>query len=74
MQGFLQFAEALPCYPVYPFGGFILTRDLNISTRIHRNWMDLRICLVIVFSDREGGDLAFMEPGIVFSMMLFSFF
>ena len=30
--------------------------------------MDLRICLVTVFSDREGGDLAFMELGIVFSL------
>jgi hypothetical protein len=64
-----QFAETLPCSgdsPVYPFGGFIL--NLNISTRIHRDWKDLLICLVIVFSDCEGGDLAFMEPGIVFSL------
>ena len=42
--------------------------NLNISTRIHRDWKDHRICLVIVFSDCEGGDLAFMEPGIVFSL------
>ena len=64
-----QFAETLPCSansPVYPFGGFIL--NLNISTRIHRDWKDLHICLIIIFSDCEGGDLAFMEPGIVFSL------
>lgn len=42
--------------------------NLNIATRIHRDWKDLHICLVMVFSDCEGGDLAFMEPGIVFSL------
>ncbi|KAF8798225.1 hypothetical protein BYT27DRAFT_7228392 [Phlegmacium glaucopus] len=64
-----QFAETLPSsgnLPVYPFGGFIL--NINISTRIHRDWKDLRICLVMVFSDCEDGDLVFMEPGIVFSL------
>jgi len=70
-----QYIEHLPCNffsPVYPFSGFVL--NLNVTTRIHRDWGDSDICLVIAFSDAESrtdqvegndGALCFQELGLV---------
>lgn len=70
-----QFVDCLPCNflsPVYPFSGFVL--NLNIATRIHRDWGDSDICLVISFSDAkeqtaqikgQDGALCFQELGLV---------
>ena len=34
-------------------------------TKLHRDWNDLKFCLVLILSeDCEGGDIYFMEPGI----------
>jgi len=49
--------------PAYPFAGFVV--NFNVSTKVHRDWTDLKFCVVLVISeDCEGGDLCFMEPGI----------
>jgi hypothetical protein len=55
--------------PAHPFAGFTL--NINVSTYIHRDWKDLKLCLIIVISDPdcEGGDLCFFEPGIVFELL-----
>lgn len=61
--------EALPncdISPVYPFSGFVL--NVNVSTRIHRDWGDEDICLVLVLSDCLGGELCLMEPGVVLKL------
>jgi hypothetical protein len=47
----------------YPFGGIVL--NLNIATKIHRDTMDLDVCLIIVISKCTGGDLVLLEPGLV---------
>jgi hypothetical protein len=39
----------------YPFGGWVI--NFNVSTLIHRNYQDLKLCLIIVASDSEKGDL-----------------
>ncbi|KIY43172.1 hypothetical protein FISHEDRAFT_54036, partial [Fistulina hepatica ATCC 64428] len=61
------FAGVLPCNtnsPVYPFGGFVL--NFNISTKIHRDHMDVRTgCGVLVIGVHKGGHLCLLEPGIV---------
>jgi hypothetical protein len=64
-----QTADILPNNeypPVYPFGGVVV--NFNISTRIHRDWKDLDICIVLVISDCEGGELVLYEPGIVLGL------
>ncbi|TEB25365.1 hypothetical protein FA13DRAFT_1637410, partial [Coprinellus micaceus] len=70
-----QYIERLPCNylsPVHPFSGFVI--NLNCATRIHRDWGDSDICLVIAFSDverrsdqvkGEDGALCFQELGLV---------
>lgn len=70
-----QYIERLPCNyssPVYPFSGFVI--NLNCATRIHRDWGDSDICLVIAFSDAEtrtdqvkgkDGALCSLELGLV---------
>jgi len=61
--------EILPCNdasPVYPFSGFVI--NLNVTTRIHRDWGDQDICLVLVIKDGIGGELCLMEPGIVLGL------
>ena len=61
--------EALPnghTSPVHPFTGFVL--NINVSTRIHRDWGDEDICLVLVLSDCSGGELCLKEPGVVLKM------
>lgn len=61
-----QFATALPAggfTPAYPFTGFVV--NLNVVTKLHRDWGDLKFCLVMAISDGcTGGDLCFLEPGI----------
>jgi hypothetical protein len=61
--------EALPncdTSPVHPFSGFVL--NVNVSTRIHRDWGDEDICLVLVLSDCVGGELCLLEPGVVLKL------
>lgn len=62
-----QFADVLPgdaTSPVYPFSGFVV--NFNVSTHIHRDLNDKKLCIVLVISDDdcEGGDICFLEPGI----------
>lgn len=69
-----QFVDVLPCNfvsPVYPFSGFVI--NINVATRVHRDWKDSDICLVISFSDAEDrsdqvkgddGALCFQELGL----------
>jgi len=64
-----QYVDVLPCSdisPVYPFTGFVL--NLNVTTLVHRDPCDERICLVLVICDCEGGELCFVEPGLVFGL------
>ena len=61
--------EALPncdVSPVHLFSGFVV--NINVSTRIHRDWGDEDICLVLVLSDCVGGELCLMEPGVVLKL------
>jgi hypothetical protein len=61
--------EALPncdISPVYPFSGFVL--NVNVSTRIHRDWGDEDICLILVLADCFGGELCLLELGIVLKL------
>jgi hypothetical protein len=61
-----QFVDVLPCEepsPVYPFAGFVI--NLNVATRVHRDYMDDDICVVISISDGVGGELCLMELGLV---------
>lgn len=61
--------EALPncdTSPVHPFSGFVL--NVNVSTRIHRDWGDEDICLVLVLSDCSGGELCLKELGVVLKL------
>ncbi|KIM44289.1 hypothetical protein M413DRAFT_25716 [Hebeloma cylindrosporum] len=60
-----QYCDILPAdgiAPAYPFGGWVI--NLNVSTLIHRDYQDLKLCLVVVASDCEGGDLCFEKPGV----------
>ncbi len=62
-----QVAKVLPANesPIgYPFTGF--TINFNVSTRVHRDWFDLKLCIVLPVMDDncEGGDICFVEPGI----------
>lgn len=39
--------------------------NFNVCTKIHRDWTDLKFCVVLVISENcVGGDLCFSEPGI----------
>ena len=60
------YAELFPGHsvsPAYPFSGFVL--NVNVTTIVHRDAMDLSACLVIPFGVFAGGDLVLHEPGIV---------
>lgn len=64
-----SFANCLPGNErliAYPFSGFVL--NINALTRIHRDWNDKDICIVIPISDCDGGDLALMELGLVLEL------
>lgn len=54
--------------PVYPFTGFVL--NINVTTLVHRDPEDERICIVLVISDCEGGELCFLESGMVIALKL----
>lgn len=60
------FTDVLPAggsSPAFPFGGFII--NVNVSTLIHRDEEDLKLCLILIISeDSQGGDLCFFEPGL----------
>lgn len=49
-----------------PFGGIVV--NFNAITRMHIDGKDDKICLVLVISDCEGGDLCFYELGIRIKM------
>jgi hypothetical protein len=58
--------DILPCEepsPVYPFAGFVI--NLNVATRIHHDYKDEDICVVVPISDCEGGELCMQELGLV---------
>jgi hypothetical protein len=60
-----QYCDILPAdgiAPAYPFGGWVV--NLNVSTLIHRDYQDLKLCLVVVASDCEGGDLCLEKPRV----------
>ena len=48
--------------PAYPFGGWVV--NLNVSTLIHHDYQDLKLCLIVVASDCKGGDLCLEKPGV----------
>jgi len=61
-----QFVDLLPCEepsPVYPFAGFDI--NLNVATRVHRDYMDNDICVVISISEGSGGELCLLEICLV---------
>jgi hypothetical protein len=64
-----MFVDILPADHVsatYPFGGAVI--NVNAVTKIHRDHKDEEICLVLVISDCEGGELVLHEPGLVLRM------
>lgn len=66
-----QFADLLPCgevSPAYPFTGYVL--NINVTPRIHRDWGDKEICLVLPLFDGAciGGELCLKELGLVMKM------
>lgn len=64
-----QYCDILPAdgiAPTYPFGGWIV--NLNISTLIHCDYQDLKLCLIVVASDCEGGDLCLEKPRIALEL------
>ncbi|KAH9964003.1 hypothetical protein BJV74DRAFT_716264, partial [Russula compacta] len=63
------FADVLPgnkVSPSYPFCGIVL--NINVTTAVHRDFKDLKICLVMDVGDHVGGELCLVEPGIVLRM------
>ncbi|KAF9521717.1 hypothetical protein CPB83DRAFT_747425, partial [Crepidotus variabilis] len=47
-----EYVEILPAgepSPVHPFAGFVL--NINVSTRVHCDWQDHDICLILVISN-----------------------
>ena len=66
-----QYADILPCNdvsPVDPFTGFVL--NINVTTLLNRDPADEKICLILVISDCEGGELCFVETGLVLCLKL----
>lgn len=39
--------------------------NLNVTTSFHRDPQDQDICMVLVISDCQGGELCLYEPGLV---------
>lgn len=54
--------------PVQPFAGLVI--NFNVTTRLHRDHKDDKICLVMVIKDDNcvGGELCFYEPGLVMKL------
>lgn len=48
--------------PAHPFGGFVL--NLNVATRAHRDVKDLKVCLILVIGNHQGGELCLVEMGL----------
>ena len=42
--------------------------NLNVATRIHRDYRDENICIVISISEGSGGELCLMELGLVLDL------
>ena len=66
-----QYVDILPCNdasPVYPFTGFVL--NINLTTLVYRDPENKRVCIILVISDCEGGELCFVEAGLVLSLKL----
>ncbi|PPQ79776.1 hypothetical protein CVT26_012365 [Gymnopilus dilepis] len=64
-----HFVDVLPANepsPVYPFSGFVL--NINVTTRIHRDWGDQDVCLLLIIRDCQGGELVLVEPGLVLDL------
>lgn len=64
-----EFANLLPSEefcPANPFSSMVI--NLNICSDGHRDSMDNKICLVIPFSECEGGELAHYEQGLVIKL------
>ncbi|PPQ99501.1 hypothetical protein CVT26_008394 [Gymnopilus dilepis] len=64
-----HFVDILPSNEpslVYPFSGLVL--NINVTTRIHRDWGDHDVCLVVILRDCKGGELCLMEPGHVLNL------
>ena len=38
--------------------------NLNVSTLIHCDYQDLKLCLIVVASNCKGGDLCLKKPGV----------
>ncbi|KAJ7452866.1 hypothetical protein FB451DRAFT_969195, partial [Mycena latifolia] len=60
------FCDVLPLNalaPAYPFSGFAL--NLRVATDGHRDPLDKKFCLIIGFTDCEGGELCLFELGLV---------
>jgi len=47
----------------YSFGGYII--NINCATQAHRDFNDLRLCLIIVVSNCKKDELVLVEPGLV---------
>ncbi|TFK57967.1 hypothetical protein BDN72DRAFT_742555, partial [Pluteus cervinus] len=68
-QELVEFTNTLPLNDVSvasPFTGFVV--NLNVSTLIHRDWLDHHLCVVTVISDCVGGELVLQEPGLVLQL------
>jgi hypothetical protein len=52
--------------PSHPFCGIVL--NINVTTAVHRDFKDLKICLVMDVGDHVGGELCLVEPGIILRM------
>ncbi|KAJ7829621.1 hypothetical protein B0H13DRAFT_1655569, partial [Mycena leptocephala] len=50
----------------HPFGGFVL--NIAVSTKCHRDEGDKIFCVVIPFGEWTGGELGFVEPGLLFRL------
>jgi hypothetical protein len=60
------YCDVLPCNaasPSFPFSGVVI--NISCSTTAHRDASDHRICVVMPFGDWEGGELCFVEQGLV---------
>jgi len=66
-----QYVDILPCNDVSavdPFTGLVL--NINVTTLAHRDPADEKFCLILVISDYEGGELCFIETGLVLGLKL----
>jgi hypothetical protein len=65
------YVDMLPCNnvsPVYPFTGFVV--NMNVTTLLHRDPEDEKLCLILIILDCEDGELCFVESGLVLCLKL----